>query len=83
MSLSHNQAAASRTAEEEGGGAAMGGPPLLNLVTTAAAARGGGGGGGRQKIFVCPHEGCHKAYAVRNYLVEHERLHTGNFSCPH
>jgi hypothetical protein len=37
----------------------------------------------RRKIFVCPHEGCDKAYAVKNYLVEHERLHTGGIRQTH
>ncbi len=37
----------------------------------------GGKGAGRQKVFVCQHEGCDKAYAVKSYLIEHERLHTG------
>lgn len=57
------------------------GSPLASLVTAVRSeAR-----AGRQKVFVCPHEGCDKAYAVRNYLVEHERLHTGErpFTCGH
>ena len=27
--------------------------------------------------FVCPYPGCTKSYAAKNYLVQHERLHTG------
>jgi hypothetical protein len=50
------------------------GPPVVNLVMGVERARGRAGG---RKVFVCAHEGCDKAYAVRKYLVEHERLHTG------
>merc|ERR1719422_2077921 len=31
----------------------------------------------QQKLYVCPYEGCNKSYNAKNYLVNHERLHTG------
>jgi len=36
-----------------------------------------------KKVFACPYEGCTKSYNGKNYLVEHERLHTGErpYSC--
>eukprot|EP00092_Neocalanus_flemingeri_P024101 GFUD01026147.1.p1 GENE.GFUD01026147.1~~GFUD01026147.1.p1 ORF type:complete len:564 (-),score=135.91 GFUD01026147.1:157-1848(-) len=36
-----------------------------------------------KKLFVCPYEGCSKSYNAKNYLVQHERLHTGErpYSC--
>ena len=43
--------------------------------------RGGGSCGGGQ--FVCVRAGCGKSYRAKSYLVEHERVHTGErpFSC--
>jgi len=36
-----------------------------------------------KKVYVCPYEGCSKSYNAKNYLVQHERLHTGErpYSC--
>jgi len=36
-----------------------------------------------KKVFSCPYEGCTKSYNAKNYLVQHERLHTGErpYSC--
>eukprot|EP00090_Calanus_glacialis_P010471 TRINITY_DN18862_c0_g1_i1.p1 TRINITY_DN18862_c0_g1~~TRINITY_DN18862_c0_g1_i1.p1 ORF type:complete len:561 (-),score=106.20 TRINITY_DN18862_c0_g1_i1:127-1809(-) len=36
-----------------------------------------------KKVFACPYEGCSKSYNAKNYLVQHERLHTGErpYSC--
>ncbi len=59
-------------------------PPVVSIVaalcTGAEQGRLGSddnGGGLRGHMYVCPHEGCDKAYSRKNYLVEHERLHTG------
>jgi len=43
----------------------------------------GRSGGDHKKVFVCPYQGCSKAYSASNYLVQHERLHTGErpYSC--
>ena len=30
-----------------------------------------------KKSFVCPYEGCNKSYNAKTYLIQHERLHTG------
>lgn len=30
-----------------------------------------------KKTFVCPYEGCNKSYNAKTYLIQHERLHTG------
>ena len=30
-----------------------------------------------KKMFVCPYAGCSKSYNVKNYLIQHERTHTG------
>jgi len=36
-----------------------------------------------KKVYACPYEGCSKSYNAKNYLVQHERLHTGErpYSC--
>jgi len=36
-----------------------------------------------KKVYACPYEGCTKSYNAKTYLVQHERLHTGErpFSC--
>lgn len=41
--------------------------------------------GGGVKPFSCPYAGCGKSYNAKMYLVQHERLHTGErpFSCKH
>jgi len=35
------------------------------------------------KPYACPYQGCTKAYNAKTYLIQHERLHTGErpFSC--
>merc|ERR1712150_58676 len=30
-----------------------------------------------KKPFVCPHNGCMKAYRNKHYLIDHERVHRG------
>lgn len=69
----------SNSSQVEGG--LMDGPPVMSIVAALSSEK----WPGRRKVFVCPHEGCDKAYAVKNYLVEHERLHTGErpFTCGH
>ena len=34
-------------------------------------------GAAAKKMFVCPYAGCSKSYNVKNYLIQHERTHTG------
>lgn len=36
-----------------------------------------------KRSFVCPYKGCMKSYTAKNYLVQHERIHTGErpYSC--
>jgi len=43
------------------------------------------GQAGLAKPFTCPYSGCQKSYNAKMYLVQHERLHTGErpFSCKH
>ena len=61
----------SNSSQVEGG--LTDGPPVMSIVAALSSEK----WPGRRKVFVCPHEGCDKAYAVKNYLVEHERLQTG------
>ena len=30
-----------------------------------------------KKVYACPYEGCTKSYNAKTYLIQHERLHTG------
>jgi len=36
-----------------------------------------------KKTYVCPYQGCDKSYSAKNYLIQHERMHTGEkpFKC--
>lgn len=36
-----------------------------------------------KKVYACPYEGCSKSYNAKSYLIQHERLHTGErpYSC--
>jgi len=36
-----------------------------------------------KRTFVCPYKGCMKSYTAKNYLIQHERIHTGErpYSC--
>ena len=37
----------------------------------------------KNRVFVCPFDGCNKSYSANAYLIEHERTHTGEkpFKC--
>lgn len=56
-------------------------PPTLATVQGTTIA----GGGRCTKPYACPYQGCTKAYNAKTYLIQHERLHTGErpFSCKH
>ena len=49
------------------------------LVTDKAARSSAAGKMSPKKAHVCPYEGCNKSYDVKNHLIQHERLHTGDF----
>ena len=36
-----------------------------------------------KRTFVCPYKGCIKSYTAKSYLIQHERIHTGErpYSC--